>query len=101
MSEPKKKRTLSQALTAGVRKYGSSIVSTLAISIKTSQLYSFAHQNVTNALRELEEYLSSFLRIEGEAELSLVEGFLFINEVRVRADLSGAQTYTFAQQILR
>lgn len=96
-----KKRTLSQALTAGVRKYGSAIVSNLAISVKTSQLYSFAHQNVTNALRELEEYLSSLLKIEGDAELSLVEDFLFMNEIRIRADISGGQTYAFVEDLLR
>jgi HD-GYP domain-containing protein (c-di-GMP phosphodiesterase class II) len=100
MAKQRKAKTLSQALTANVRKYGTAIVSNLAISVKTTQLYSFAHQNVVNAIRELEEYLTSFLRLEGEAELSMVEGFLFINEVRVKVEFGGMQTYEFVQGIL-
>ena len=100
MSE-KANRSLSQALNSGVRKYGSAIVSNLAIAIKTSQLYSFAHQNVVQALKELEEYLVSFIRLETEAELSRVDEFLFINEVRIRVDLGGMQTYDFVVDLLK
>ena len=95
------KRSLSQALNSGVRKYGTAIVSNLAIAIKTTQLYSFAHQNVTDALKELEEYLTSFIRLEGETELSRVEDFLFINEVRIKVDLGGTTVYEFILEILK
>ncbi|MCZ6792186.1 MAG: HD domain-containing protein [Planctomycetota bacterium] len=95
------KRSLSQALNSGVRKYGTAIVSNLAIAIKTTQLYSFAHQNVTGALAELEEYLVSFIRLEGEAELSRVDDFLFINEVRIKVDLGGMSVYDFILGIVK
>ncbi len=101
MSETSAKRSLSQALNSGVRKYGAAIVSNLAIAIKTSQLYSFAHQNVIEALRELEEYLVSFIRLKGEAVISRVEEFLFINEVRIKVDLGGLQTFEFVLDILK
>ncbi|MEM7231189.1 MAG: HD domain-containing phosphohydrolase [Planctomycetota bacterium] len=101
MSETKSRKSLSAALNSGVRKYGSSIVSNLAIAIKTTQLYSFQHQNVVDAVRELEEFITSFIRLEGEAELCRVEEFLFINEVRIKADLGGMQTYDLVVDLFR
>ncbi|MBN1443329.1 MAG: hypothetical protein JXA90_11525, partial [Planctomycetes bacterium] len=101
MSSQTRKRSLSQALNTGVRKYGTAIVSNLAIAIKTTQLYSFEHQNVVDAVRELGEFLRSFIGLEGEAELSRVEDFLFINEVRIKVDLGGIQTYDFILQAMK
>lgn len=101
MSDQPRKRSLTQALNTGVRKYGTAIVSNLAIAVKTTQLYSFEHQNVSEALKELNEFLDSFIQLEGEAEISRVDDFLFINEVRIKVDLGGLQTFEFVLGLLK
>ena len=101
MPESTKSASLSQALNSGVRKYGTAIVSNMTIALKTRQLYGFAPQNVTKALAELNEFLSSFIKIEGEAELARVDEFLFINEVRVKIDLGGMQAYEYVVNLMR
>lgn len=95
------RRTLSEALNANVRRYGTAIVSNLAIAVKTTQLYSFQHQNVTAALKELRAIVKSFIELEGEAALSRIDDFLFINEIRIKADLGGLKTYEATLRILK
>lgn len=101
MSELNAKISLSKVLSSGVRKYGKSIISNLAIALKVTRLYSFAHQNVTDALKELLEFLQSFVRLEGSAHLLRVGEFLFLNEVRIRVDLGGYQSLNFILEILK
>jgi putative nucleotidyltransferase with HDIG domain len=101
MREEKKKASLSQALTSGVNKYGTAIIANLAIALKTSSLYGFAHSNVTTALQELFGFLESFIRIEGDTELSRIDEFLFLNEVRVKVDMGAVQTYQFVVQLMK
>lgn len=98
---PEKRRSLSEALNTNVRRYGTTIVSDLAIAVKTTQLYSFEHQNVVEALRELREILKSFIELEQEAELSRVDDFLFINEIRIKLDFGGMKTYESVLKILK
>ena len=98
---PEGRRSLSEALNANVRRYGTTIVSDLAIAVKTTQLYSFEHQNVVEALRELREILRSFIDLEQEAELARIDDFLFINEVRIKLDLGGMKTYESVLRILK
>ena len=101
MSKQAKGTSLSQALNSGVRKYGTSIISNLTIAAKTSQLYGFAHQNVTEALTELCSFIESFIKLEGDTEISRVDEFLFINEVRVKVDLGGMQPYEYVVNVMR
>ena len=101
MSENKKKASLSQALNSGVNRYGTAIIANFAIALKTSSLYGFAHSNVTEALGELHEFLESFIRIEGDTELSRVDDFLFLNEVRVKVDLGATQTIQYIAEVMK
>ena len=100
-SNPKGGISLSKVLTSGVRKYGQSIVNNLSIALKVTKLYSFRHQNVTDALKELLEFLQSFVRLEGSAQLLRVGDFLFLNEVRIRIDLGGYQSFAFVLELLK
>jgi HD-GYP domain-containing protein (c-di-GMP phosphodiesterase class II) len=93
--------SLSKVLNDGVRKYGTLILSNLAIAIKVTKLYSFAHQNVSDAIRELLEFLHKFVRMEGSAVLMRNGDFLFLNEVRIRVDLGGLQSFNFIVGLLK
>ena len=99
--EQKSNISLSQVLDAGVRKYGKSILSNLAVAIKVTRLYSFAHHNVSQAVKEVLEFLNSFIRLEGEVSITRVEDYLFLNEVRVRVDLEGHQSFLFVLDLLK
>jgi HD-GYP domain-containing protein (c-di-GMP phosphodiesterase class II) len=100
-NNPKGGVSLSKVLTTGVRKYGQSIVNNLSIALKVTRLYSFRHQNVTDALSELLEFLQSFVRLEGSAQLLRVGDFLFLNEVRVRIDLGGYESFSYVLELLK
>lgn len=101
MSDTKKRTSLSQALNSGVNKYGTSILANLAIALKTSSLYGFAHSNVTHALEELHGFMESFIKIEGDSELTRLDDFLFLNEVRVKVDLGAVATYQYVADVLK
>jgi HD-GYP domain-containing protein (c-di-GMP phosphodiesterase class II) len=93
--------SLSKVLSDGVRKYGKAIVANFAIALKVTRLYSFAHQNVKDALTELMEFINGFIRLEGGAQLLRVGDFLFLNEVRVRVDFGGYQSFGFVLDLLK
>jgi HD-GYP domain-containing protein (c-di-GMP phosphodiesterase class II) len=93
VSETTTKSSLSKALSSNLRKQGKTIISNLHIALKVSQLYDFAHQNVTDALNELAEILDSFIKLEGEIELARIDDFFTLNETRITVDLGAMGPY--------
>lgn len=97
MPSKKKELGVSQALNANVRKYGREILCNLTIALRTSKLYSFSHQNVVEAIQQLQAIISEFLRLESTCRFARSADNFFLNEVRIKPD-SG--TYQSIQHIL-
>ena len=96
----KKDVSLTSVLNSGVRKYGKAIISNLSMALRVTRLYSFQHQNVTEATQELVEYLQGFIKLEGGAQLLRVGDFLFLNEVRIRIDFGGQESFQYILDLL-
>ncbi|HVR76386.1 MAG TPA: HD domain-containing phosphohydrolase [Planctomycetota bacterium] len=93
--------TVSQALNSSVRKYGRAILCNLTISLRTSRLYSASHQIVTAALADLEEYILSFIRLEGSCHIARASDSLFLNDVRIKVDFGSYQSYHHVLDVLK
>ena len=93
--------SLTKVLNAGVRKYSRAIINNLAIALKVTKLYSFQHQNVSEALKDLNEFLNGFLKMEEYAQILRVGDFLFLNEVRIRVDFGGNEAFQFVLALMR
>ena len=100
-SQQKGPRTASQALLSSVRKYGRAILCNFNICIRTSRLYSFAHQNVTDSLQALEEYLQNFIRLEEKCQISRFDECLYLNEVRIKVDFGSFQSFHHMLDLLK
>lgn len=91
---PQKGRpSASRALLSSVRKFGLAILCNINISLKTSRLYSFAHQNVTEGINALEEYIQCFIRLEGKCQISRLDECLYLNDVRIKVDFGSLQSF--------
>ncbi len=83
-----------------IRKRGAAIVSGIALSVRTAQLYSTEHQNLAQALGELGKNLRALIESEREAEISRENDALFANGIRLQFDLGGMKTCGAALRIL-
>ena len=87
--------SLANVLNTGVRKHGKSILTNLAIAVKLTKLYQSSHQNVRDAIAELQELLQGFLRLQGSVDLMRIDDFLFLNDVRIEVDFGGYESFQF------
>ncbi len=70
----------------------------LAVTYAAAQalkLYPLENATVQNTLRELDRVVHRILEVEGAIELRLVGDFLFLNDARLRLDLSNYITFSF------
>ena len=74
--------------TALLQKQGQKLLGTFYAALQAMKLFPLENQTVQKALKDLHEAASVVVEREGEVELGLVGDFIFINEVRVRLDLS-------------
>ncbi len=99
-TEEKASVSLSSILNTGVRKHGKSIVSNLTVAIKLSRLYDAGNQNVKEAVAELLELLQGFIRLQGNVNLTRIDDFLFLNDIRIQIDLGGYENYRFVVELM-
>src|SRR4030095_2896099 len=85
--------SVSRALSAGVRKYGRAILCSLAMALKTTRLYASSHQNVTLAMDELEDFITSFVRLESKCQITRADERLFLNEVLIKVDFGSYDSF--------
>ena len=96
-----KRISVSDVVNNEVRKLGRNFITQLSIAAKVARLYSCEHRNVTDARTELFDTTHSFVTREGDLHVSRYEDFLFVNDVRVKVDFGGYDSYQSVVQILQ
>ncbi|MFO7894999.1 MAG: HD domain-containing protein [Longimicrobiales bacterium] len=81
-------QTVNVDSTAVLQKQGQKLLSTLYAALQGLKLFPLENQTVQKALDDLHEAAKVVVDREGEVEMGLVGDFIFINEVRIRLDLS-------------
>jgi HD-GYP domain-containing protein (c-di-GMP phosphodiesterase class II) len=74
--------------TAVLQTQGQKLLATLYAALQGMKLFPLANQTVQKALDDLHRAARAVVDREGEVEMGLVGDFVFINEVRIRLDLS-------------
>lgn len=82
-----------QAHASRVSVAGRSLVTSLAVFWKTSQLYNAKNIAFTQALSNLMDALQAAFALEREFALQVVGDSLYLNEVRLKVDMVGQSTY--------
>ncbi|NIP77904.1 MAG: hypothetical protein GWM90_01350, partial [Gemmatimonadetes bacterium] len=74
--------------TAVLQVEGQRLLGGLYSALQSLRLYPLENETVQNALEDLHNAIMPVARREGDVELGLVGDFIFINDVRIRLDLS-------------
>lgn len=86
--------------TAKTQEYGRRLLTTLYGALRSLKIYPLENDAVQQALTELHQTATAIIRIEEGLELRVVGEFFFLNETRLRLDLSNFATFgTFAQAL--
>lgn len=84
----------------GLQAQGRQVLSALYAALRALKLYPLENEAVQNALDELHGTVGRALDREGSLELRIVGDFFFLNEMRLRLDLSNYATFgTFARAL--
>lgn len=79
---------------------GRKLLTSLFSTLGALKLYPVENQTVQQALDELHTLVQSVLAVEGSAEVRVVGDFFFLNETRLRLDLSNFATFgSFAKAL--
>ncbi|MEM7261446.1 MAG: HD domain-containing phosphohydrolase [Planctomycetota bacterium] len=92
---------LTSALASSTRKHGKALATSFFVTTKVSRLYGYEHQNFQEGIDDLQQVLNFFLRNEGSTTLSLVNEFLLVNDVTLKIDLGGYQSYRHVVDLFR
>ena len=79
---------------------GRRILTVLYAALRSLKLYPVENVTVQQALDELHEAVAGLLKREGEVELRVVGDFFFLNETRLRLDLSNFSTFGSFARVL-
>jgi HD-GYP domain-containing protein (c-di-GMP phosphodiesterase class II) len=74
--------------TAALQKQGQKLLGTLYSALQALKLFPLENQTVQKALHDLHRAATTVVEREDMVELGLVGDFIFINDVRIRLDLS-------------
>ena len=92
MSQPSESTSLQEQ--------GRKLLSSFYGGLRALKLYPVENRAVHQALHELNEQMNALLRTEGNVELRVVGDFFFLNETRLRLDLSNFSTFgSFSQSL--
>ena len=89
-------RDTSASLSAEGRK----VLAALYSCMRSLRLYPLENQVVQRALAEVESTIDTVLKMEGHLQLRLAGDFMFLNEVRMRLDLSNYASFVFVRKVL-
>ena len=84
----------------GLQEEGRKLLSHFYAAVRALKLYPLENDAVQQALRELHERVTGLLSREGVAELRVVGDFFFLNETRLRLDLSNFSTFGAFARVL-
>lgn len=77
---------------AGIETLGREVVQALYAALQALRLYPFDNATVQHSLSNVQDVVSGALKTEGSLELRLAGEFFFLNEARLRFDLSNYAT---------
>jgi len=81
------------ARTTDLQDQGRKVLIALYASMRSLKLYPVENETVQQGLRELHELITKLLAGEGAVEIRVVGDFFFVNETRLRMDLSNYSTF--------
>jgi HD-GYP domain-containing protein (c-di-GMP phosphodiesterase class II) len=91
---------MSQATSASLQEQGRRLLTSFYGALRSLKLYPVENQAVQTSLTELHEVMTGLLNTEGTVELRVVGDFFFLNETRLRLDLSNFSMFgSFAQSL--
>src|SRR5207253_2005082 len=79
---------------------GRALVNSLNASSQSLKLYPFENATVQNVIEELRRVIARILEREGVFDLRLVGDFFFLNDARLRLDLSDYASFAQVTQLL-
>jgi HD-GYP domain-containing protein (c-di-GMP phosphodiesterase class II) len=80
---------------------GRALISSIAATAKALRFYPLENATVQNALDELDRIMGRVLEREATIELRLVGDFLFLNDARLRLDLSDYVAFSYVTGLLQ
>ena len=93
-------QTVNVDSTALLQSQGQKLLSTLYAALQAMKLFPLENQTVQKSLDDLHKAAAVVLDREGEIEIGLVGDFIFINEVRIRLDLSTYAAFSMVSNSL-
>jgi HD-GYP domain-containing protein (c-di-GMP phosphodiesterase class II) len=85
---------------AEIQEDGRKLLTALYAALRALKLYPLENKAVQQALKELNDLVTRVVRSEGSLELRVVGDFFFLNETRLRLDLSNYSTFgSFARAL--
>lgn len=76
-----------------LQEQGRKLLSALYVALRALKFYPVENEVVQQAINELHELVTRFLVVEGTMELRVVGDFFFLNETRLRLNLSNFSTF--------
>lgn len=93
--------TETQAATGALQKQGLELLTAIYAAAQSLKLYPIENATVQQSLNELQRVAQTLLAAEGVISLRLAEEFLFLNDSRLRLDLSNYAAFSFVTGLLR
>jgi HD-GYP domain-containing protein (c-di-GMP phosphodiesterase class II) len=86
--------------TAHLQEQGRKVLAAFYAALRALKLYPLENSTVQQALNDLHSLVEGLVREEGSVELRVVGDFFFLNEIRLRLDLSNYSTFgSFARSL--
>ena len=76
-----------------IRELGGRLLTAINVVIRSMRLYPEENERVQQAIDDLHGQMGTLLETEGEFDLNISGDFFFLNEVRLRMDLSNFSTF--------
>ena len=94
---------MSETRTAGgaIQALGLELLTALYAAAQSLKLYPIENATVQHALDELQAVATRIIRVEGLVSVRLAEEFLFLNDSRLRLDLSNYAAFSYVTGLLR
>jgi HD-GYP domain-containing protein (c-di-GMP phosphodiesterase class II) len=93
-------QTVNVDSTVVLQSQGQKLLATLYAALQAMKLFPLENQTVQKALDDLHKAAAVVVEREGEVEMGLVGDFIFINEVRIRLDLSTYAAFSMLSKSL-
>lgn len=84
-----------------IQTFGLELLTHIYASLQSLKLYPIENATVQQSLDELHRVVQKILKVEGVITLRLAEEFLFLNDSRLRLDLSNYAAFSFVTGMLR